>query len=138
MKKADAPQPPSRSRWHEWWKIPLFFGVLAAAILLEVTLNAKGAALFLLVLGYFLVRGLLAVTRKGLWHLLHFAAGVIVGSLVAVAPILFNIRFGGDAPPFWLTSILGVAAFVATSYLLARRHAKKKPRQSAAAEEGKP
>ncbi|MGH9601761.1 MAG: hypothetical protein ACRD24_05170 [Terriglobales bacterium] len=58
------PQPPSPSRWGDWWKIPLVFGVLAGAIALEAFLNSKGGVLLLLLLAYIVVRGFHAFTRK--------------------------------------------------------------------------
>ena len=58
----DTPQPPSR--WHDWWKFPLFFGVIAGAIALEVYLNSKGGVLLLLLLAYVVIRGVRALTRK--------------------------------------------------------------------------
>ena len=61
---ADSPQPPPRSRWHDWWKFPLFFGVVGGAIALEAYLNTKGGVLLLVVLVYLLVRGIRAVARK--------------------------------------------------------------------------
>ena len=61
---ADSPPPPARSRWHDWWKFPLFFGVLAGALALEAALNTKGGVLLLLVVAYVLVRGVGALIRK--------------------------------------------------------------------------
>jgi hypothetical protein len=58
-----ADSPPPRSRWHDWWKFPLFFGVVIAAIALEAVLNTKGAVLLLLVVAYVLVRGVGALVR---------------------------------------------------------------------------
>ena len=60
---ADSPPPPPRSRWHDWWKFPLFFGVVIGAIALEAALNTKGAVLLLLVVAYVLVRGVGALVR---------------------------------------------------------------------------
>lgn len=60
----NTPPPPSPSRWRDWWKFPLFFGVIAGAILLEVYLNSKGGVLLLLLLAYVVIRGVLALTRK--------------------------------------------------------------------------
>lgn len=59
---ADSPPPPAPSRWHDWWKFPLFFGVLAGAITLVVYLGP--AALLLLLLVYLVVRGVGALIRK--------------------------------------------------------------------------
>ena len=58
---ADSPPPP-RSRWHDWWKIPLFFGILVGALALVDYLGP--GALLLLLLGYLLVRGVGALVRK--------------------------------------------------------------------------
>jgi hypothetical protein len=58
---ADSP-PPARSRWHDWWKFPLFFGVLAGAIALVVYLGP--GALLLLLLVYLPVRAVGALVRK--------------------------------------------------------------------------
>ena len=57
-----SPQPPPRSRWHDWWKFPLFFGVLVGAIALVAYLGA--GALLVLLLAYLLVRGVGALVRK--------------------------------------------------------------------------
>ena len=59
-----SPQPPPRSRWHDWWKFPLFFGVVIGAVALEAALNTKGAVLLLLVVAYVLVRGVGFLVRK--------------------------------------------------------------------------
>lgn len=59
-----AASPPPPSRWHDWWKFPLFFGVLIGAIALEAALNTKGGVLLLLVVAYVLVRGVGAVIRR--------------------------------------------------------------------------
>ena len=56
--------PPRRSRWHDWWKFPLFFGVLAGAIALEAYSDGKGGILLMLLLVYVVVRGVLSVARK--------------------------------------------------------------------------
>jgi hypothetical protein len=58
---AASPPPPAPSRWHDWWKFPLFFGVLAGAIVLLVYLGP--AALLLLLLAYLVVRGAGAALR---------------------------------------------------------------------------
>ena len=60
---ADSPPPPARSPWHDWWKFPLFFGVVVGALALEAFLNTKGAVLLVLVVAYVLVRGVGAVIR---------------------------------------------------------------------------
>ena len=64
---ASNPQPPPRSRWHDWWKLPLFFGVVGGALALAGYLNDKGWVLLLLLLAYLLfrvVRGVGALIRK--------------------------------------------------------------------------
>ena len=61
---ADSPLPPAPSRWRDWWKFPLFFGVVVGAVALEAALNTKGGVLLLLVVAYVLVRGVGAVIRK--------------------------------------------------------------------------
>lgn len=60
----DSPPPPVRSFWHDWWKFPLFFGVVVGAVVLEGALNTKGGVLLLLVVAYVLVRGVGAVIRR--------------------------------------------------------------------------
>lgn len=60
---AQPPQPPPRSPWHDWWKFPVFFGVLAGALVLEAYSNSKGGVLLLLLLGYAVVRATLIVVR---------------------------------------------------------------------------
>ena len=67
MNAAAGPEPqplPRRSRWHDWWKFPLFFGVLAGAIALEAYGDGKGGILLLLLLVYVVVRGVASVFRK--------------------------------------------------------------------------
>lgn len=62
---ADSPPPPARSRWHDWWKIPVFFGLLAAVV---AVLSFQGTGgLLLLLLAYLLVRAVVtavALVRK--------------------------------------------------------------------------
>lgn len=60
---AESPQPPSRSRWRDWWKFPLFFGVAAGVLALEDYSNSKGGVLLLLLLGYIVVRVILILVR---------------------------------------------------------------------------
>ena len=60
---AETPPPPSRSRWHGWWKVPLFFGVLAGALALDAHYDGKGGVLLLLLLAYIAVRVILMLIR---------------------------------------------------------------------------
>jgi len=60
---AETPQPPSRSRRRDWWKIPLFVGVFAGAIALEDYSNSKGGVLLLLLLAYIVVRAIYLLIR---------------------------------------------------------------------------
>jgi hypothetical protein len=61
---AGSPQPAPHSAWRDWWKFPLFFGVIVGAIALEAFLNTKGGALLLLLLVYLAGRGFWALARK--------------------------------------------------------------------------